>query len=549
MTTTERGDAASAATRGSDRFTTDDPRWWLPLFAGTLLLLRFAVANMGRFAEGDDISIAAGVAAVLRDSPGDAYRYGVQVGYYHLVAFITGLLGGRLLTIPDVMIALSVVAGVVIPVAGVRMFRADLTRGERWMVGALLAANPIVWQAGRYGNTAIVSVALTIVSAAILSNRPGWRGEAIAMLCFAGAISVRADSVLASAALLAMLWRTHRSIVRAALPLALCGVVVAGTFASLLLLDPRMSDVVRSVARHTINPIKTRFLEFLLFGISPVPLLMAAAGARDLQRSRAYLLAILGAWIVPFTAFYFTNTTTTRYLMQLVSPLTIAAAVGVLGTLGASGWQRLASQTIVFPLVFVHLLVGLSDFSPSQRRSWLTDAVLPSDDGPVYTGALLYKSFVLRPARDRIWWRPQRFAPWNEVERSLVQAFDTLRTETRAGTRITFMTYPATNNEAHYFAQVAGVTVTEQEPGPAFGRVTRMTLGGVKLTMVGLQHLAQTRRPVPVAAGDELWTIFPSRAVADSLVAPILPSGLTLRALPDWPGAKRLWRYTVERGS
>lgn len=541
--------APPRSARASHAPTDGEPWWWLALFAALLLLLRFAVANLGRFTEGDDISIAAGVAALHRDSPGDAYRYGVQVGYYHLVSWLTGVLGGRLLTIPDVMVWLSIVAGVVIPVAGVRAFRDELTRGERWLVGALLVANPIIWQASRYGNTAIISVALTVVAATILSNRPQRTGEALAMACFAGAMFERADAVLATGGLFALLWRTHRAIVRAAVPLALCGGVVAGAYAALVLFDPRMGDVVGAVAQHSINPISTRFLEYFLFGVSPVPLLMAAAGARDLQRGRAMLLAVIGAWVVPFVAFYFTNTTTPRYLMQLMPPLAIASSVGVLGSLAAAGWRRVASQAVVFPLVFAHLFVGLSDFSPAKRRSWLTDAVLPSDDGPVFTGALLYKSFVMRPPAERVWWRPRRFAPWNEVERSLVLAFDTLRTGSRRGKRIALITNPSYGNEAHYFAQVAEVEIAGQEPGMAFNRLTRTTLGGATITMAGARLLAESKRQLPAAAGDEVWGLFPSRAVADSLLRPLVAPGLVLRPQPDWPSAQRLWRYTVEPGS
>ena len=533
----------------TDEANEHEPWWWLLLFAVGLLVLRFSVATWGRFTEGDDISIAAGVAALERGALGDAYRYGVQVGYYHLVAFLNKVSGGDLLAIPDVMVAISVVAGVVIPVAGVRAFRDELTRGERWMAGALLAANPIIWQASRYGNTASASVALTMGAATILSNRPSWRGEALAMACFAGAMLMRADAVLATGVMFALLWRTHRSFVRAALPLVLCGGVVAAIFGSLLLFDPRMGDVLKSVEQHSERPITTRFVEFLVFGMSPVPLLMAAAGARDLQRGRPLLLAVLGVWMLPFVAFYFTNSTTARYLMQLMPPLCVAAAVGVRGSLARAGWPRTVSWAVVLPLVFAHLFTGLSDFSPARRRSWLTEAVLDSDDGPVYTGALLYKSLVLRPDRERRWWSPPRFAPWNEVERSLTLMFDTLAAGTRRGQRVVIVTNPAYGNELHYFAQVAGMTMLGNEPGPEFGRVWRMAKGGAVVTTVGMNHLREVRAPLPVTAGDELWGVFPSRAVSDSLMLPIVPSGLTLRPLADWPNAKRLWRYTVERES
>lgn len=526
-----------------------EPRWWLPTFVVCILLLRIVGADFGRFYEGDDISLAAGIAALVRDGPGDTYRYGVQVGYYHLLAWLTALAGGRLMSIPDLMTWVSVLAGTMLPVVATRAFRHDLTRGERWMFAALLVANPVIWQASQYGNTATLSVALTLATLTILSNRPGALWEGVAMACLAAAILVRADAVLASGAVFAMLWRTHRSFVRAAMPLVICGAAVAGTFAALLLFDSRMDGVVQSVAAHLQNPITTHFATYLLYGMSPVPLLMAAAGARDLQRSRGWVLAILGAWIVPFLAFYFTNTTTPRYLMQLMPPLCIAAAVGTLGSLAPTGWARIATRAVVLPLTFLHLFVGLGEFSPTTHRGWLTESMLSSDDGPAWTGALLYKTFVRRPDREQAAWRLQRFAPWNEVERSLVQAFDSLATGSRRGHHVTIVTSAGTGNELHYFAQVAGVHFLSAEPGPEFGRRWRMEHGGASLTTVAMYHLRAARTPVPVAEGDELWGVFSARAEADSLLLPALPPGLAARPLPDWPGALRLWRYTIERGS
>lgn len=525
-----------------------EPRWWLPLFAAGVLLLHIVGADFGRFYEGDDISIAAGIAALVRDAAGDTYRYGVQVGYYHLLAWLSALSGGRLMSIPDLMTWVSVIAGAMIPVVATRAFRRDLSRGERWMAGALLVANPVVWQSSQYGNTATLSVALTLATIAILSNRPGVLGEGIAMALLAAAILVRADAVLASGAVFVILWRTHRAFVRAAAPLVLCGATVAATLAALLLLDPRMDGVLQSVAEHAQNPITTRFATFLLYGMSPVPLLMAAAGARDLQRSRGWILAILGAWIVPFVAFYFTNTTTPRYLMQLMPPLCMAAAVGTLGSLASEGWARLATRVVVIPLTFAHLLVGLGEFSPATRRGWLTESMISSDDGPAWTGALLYKTFVRRPDRGRATLRLRHFAPWNEVERSLLQGFDSLATGSRRGRRVTIVTAAGTGNELHFFAQVAGVHFRDAMPGPEFGRRWHLEHGGTSLTTVGMYHLQATHTPVPVAAGDELWGIFDSRGAADSLLLPALPPGLTARPLPDWPGALRLWRYSIERG-
>jgi hypothetical protein len=520
--------------------------WWLIAgFTALLFVLRFAAARFGTFAEGDEISIASGVAAVQRGVTGDTYRYGVQVGYYHLVSAITSLLGGRLLTIPDVMTWLSVLGGTAIPVAGALAFRHDLSRHERWLVGALLAANPVIWQAARYGNTATVSVAFTVIALAVLSNRPQRMGEAAAMACLAVAIFLRADAVLASGVAFALLWRTHRALVRSALPLVVCGAVVAVTFAWLLANDPRMGDVVGSVASHGSDEILTRFLEFLLVGMSPVPLLMAAAGARDLQRERPLLLAILAAWVVPFGVFYYTNTTSPRYLMQLMPPLCIAAAVGILRSFAASGWARTVSKAVVLTLSFVHLLVGLTNFNPARKRSWLTEATLPSHDGPVYTGALLYKTFVLRPDHEKAWWRLRRFAPSNQAERSLVQLFDSVATPGWQPRPVVLVTAGGYGNELHFMAHVAGASIVGQEPGVSFNRVTRFRLREQELVAVGVPDLESRKGHLPVRAGDELWALYFSRERAANELRALLPPGLALASLPDWPRAERLWPFRV----
>ncbi len=193
------------------------------LFALFVFALRALASGVGSFMEGDEISIASGIAAIVRDVPGVTYRYGVQFGYYRLVAFLTMLTGGDLTRIPIVMSWLSLVSGVVIPVCGLFAFRDELSVRERWLVAALLTANPIIWLSARYGNTAMPSVACTALAITILSNRPRLLGEVVAMCSFAVAITLRADAVLVSGGVFFLLWRNHRAFIRAALPLALVG--------------------------------------------------------------------------------------------------------------------------------------------------------------------------------------------------------------------------------------------------------------------------------------------------------------------------------------
>ncbi len=522
-----------------------DPWWWLVAAGAGLLALRYLAANFGVFTEGDEITIAAGLAAIQRDMPADLYRYGVQFGYYHLVTLLTAVAGGEVYRIPDFMVALSVLAGVALPLMGVLAFQDALSRGERWLLGALLVANPVIWQSSQYGNTAMPSVALTAAAACLLSNRPGRAGTVLALVLFAAAILVRADAVLVSAGLFALLWRQHRNVWRAGLPLVATGMVVGLVVLLALRFDPRMGDLVGQVTSHANDEYLTRFVEFLVFGMSPIPLLMAVAGARDLQRTQPLLLAVLAAWVLPLVVFYFPGTTSPRYLLQLMLPLSVAAAVGVWGSLPAVGRWRRVGGVAILGATFVHLFVGLSAFSPSRSRSWLTEATLPSHDGPVYTGALLYKTFRMRDPRPGRVGEVFRFAPSAEIEKSLAQMFDTLRAGGRQGERVTLLVENGYAEVSQFMAQAGGVRVVGFEPGLPFNRVTRMELGGADFVLVGMGHLKATEERLPVQPGDELWTLFRTRPDAERALAAERPPGVDLVALEPWPGATRLWRYRV----
>lgn len=522
-----------------------DPWWWLVAAGTSLLVLRYLAANFGVFTEGDEITIAAGLAAIQRDMPADLYRYGVQSGYYRLVTMLTALAGGEVYRIPDFMVALSVLAGVVIPLMGVLAFQDTLTRGERWFLGALLVANPVIWQSSQYGNTAMPSVALTAAAACLLSNRPGRAGTVLAMALFGAAILVRADAVLVSAGLFALRWRQHRNVWRAGLPLVVTGIVVGLVFLLALRFDPRMGDLVGQVTSHANDEYLTRFVEFLVFGMSPIPLLMAVAGARDLQRRQPLLLAALAVWVLPLVVFYFPGTTSPRYLLQMMLPLSVAAAVGVRGSLPGAGRWRLVGRVAVVGATFLHLFVGLSAFSPSRPRSWLTEATLPSHDGPVYTGALLYKTFRMRHPRPGRTGAVFRFAPSAEIEKSLAQMFDTLRAGGRRGARVTLLVENGYAEVSQFMAQAGGVRVVGFEPGLPFNRVTRMELGGAEFVLVGMGHLKATDEGLPVRPGDELWTLFRVLEEAEQALEAERPPGVGLVALETWPGATRLWRYRV----
>ena len=516
------------------------------LFALGVLVLRMLASNVGRMSEGDEISIAASIVSIVRDVPGDAYRYPVQFGYYRLVATLVSVFGGDPSRVPIVMSWLSILAGVVIPVAGLLSFRHLLSAGERWMVGLALVANPIVWMSSRYGNTAMTSVALTVSAIAILSNRPKRGTEVLALALFGCAVMVRADAFLVSGAILALLWQNHRGVVRTFAPLAITGAIVLGVVLVLRLADPRMESVAAAVGSHVGAPIKTRFFDFLLWAMSPLPLLFAAVGLRELHRERRALFVALLAWCVPPMLFYFSTVTTPRYHLQAAIPLVLASAVGMLSFVDGSGLRRRLAWVAVAGLGFVHLLIGLSYFSPSERRSYLKDATIPSDDGPVWTGALLYKSFVQRrvePAR----LLTSHFRASNGAELTYAHAFDSLASGARRGRRVVIANGGGYSSTMHLFANMAGVLVTNRKPGLDFDRETEMKLGGATVISIGTSPLRKTTVQLPLRVGDELWVVDKDSASAMREIEGHLPPEVVLVPQPAWPSAPRMLRFIARQ--
>lgn len=516
------------------------------IFTLLVFLLRALATGMGGFMEGDEISIASGISAIVRDVPGVTYRYGVQFGYYRLVALLTTIAGGDLTRIPIIMSWLSLVAGVVIPLCGLFAFRAELTVRERWLAAALLTANPIIWLSARYGNTAMPSVACTAVAITILSNRPALLGEVLAMCCFALGITLRADAVLVSGGVFFLLWRNHRSFVRATLPLAAVGGTILLLLLALRAKDPYMASVADALTSHIANPIRTRFFDFLLWAISPFPLFFAAAGLREAQRTRGTLFLALLAWVGPPFAFYFTGTTTPRYLLQGVVPLTLAAAVGMWSFVESGGARRFVSLALVFGLGFVHLFIGMSDFYPSRARSFLKDAEIASDDGRVWTGALLYKSYVrngLAPGRVLT----THFRATGGGERSLAALFDTVATGTRRGARVLVVSAGGYGNTLHFFAHLAGAAPDRATPCATWDSPCTMQLGGTRLDVVSLAALRGTTQVVDVRDGEEVWVVGRESDAARSELAPHLPPSLALEAQPGWTSAPRMVRFVTRQ--
>jgi len=506
-------------------------------------------ASYGAFYEGDEISIASGIAGIARDNAAFLYRYGPQVGYYRLVEWLTALFGGAVLTIPVVMTTLSVLAGTFIPIAGLYAFRDDLTKVERWLLAGTLAANPILWTSSRYGNTAMPAAALVVAAVLLLSNRPQRRGEITALALFGLAILVRADSVLATGAIGVLLWRNHGSFRAAFVRVALLGAILAAIYGALFALDPYMIQIFGDVRAHLTTPDRTRFFELLIWAVSPFPLAYAILGLRDLEPGRRWLLAIVAAWCVPSMGFYFAATTTPRYFVLPAFAIAIASAVGMYSVARiAPRWPRLA-WAVVLLTASIHMFVGLSNFYPNVKRGWLTDARVGSHDGDVLAGAFLYNSYVqhhpalLHP-------RVGQLAP---VEQSYVPAFDALARGAHRSENIVLIYSGGEGHVVHFFAQNASATVADKRRRYRNDDPVSYDIGGARLTALGLYKFDDDTSPrVPVKAGDVVWLL--NRAPGngpdtESRVAAHMPPGLTLGTPARLHDTPLLWSFRVQQSA
>ncbi|MGQ0539157.1 MAG: hypothetical protein ACT4R6_09450 [Gemmatimonadaceae bacterium] len=506
-------------------------------------------ASYGQFYEGDEISIASGVAGIAQDNPAYLYRYGPQLGYYRLVQGITEVAGG-VPAIPIVMVTLSVIAGTVIPVLGLYAFRDDLTRVERWLLAGTLAANPILWTSSRYGNTIMLGAALAVAAAALLSNRPRRLGETVALGLFGLAILVRADIVLLSGGLGVLLWRNHGSWRAAAARIAVLGMLLALVYAALFAADPHLQQILGDVRSHLTTPDRTRFFEFLVWAVSPFPLAYAILGLRELEPARRWLLATIAAWCLPPFAFYFASTTTPRYFVLTVFALAAASAVGMVAIARLlPRWPRTA-WAIVLLSGSLHLFVGLGNFMPSVRRGWLTDARTGSHDGDVLAGAFLYNSYVQNDVRSAGILHPVvgRRSP---VERSYAAALRDIGAGRHRDEEIVLIYSGGEGHAVHFFAQQGGARMLAKGRRGVLDDWVTYGLGGARLTTFGVfQFDADSARRVPVESGQRLWWLSRQDDAArlDPRITARLPAGIVLEDETRVPGTPRLWSYRVAAG-
>lgn len=504
-------------------------------FTALLLVLRVAGIYNLYFFEEDEVSIAAGVSALVRDNVGDLYRYSPQLGYYRLIEFLDLLFGGNVALVPAIMKLWSALMGVVVPVAALFAFRAELTSRLRWLAALVLAVNPIVWKSSQYGNSAMAALGIVCVALVILSNKPRRPQEILALVMFVAAVLVRADSVLLLPLVYLLLYRNHLSFRMATQRLVLLVLALLAVYGTLLLLDPRLDDAVSAVSRHfTINR-KTMFWEYMIWAMSPMPLVFAILGLSHLLDRRPFLLLALLLWLLAPMAVYFTATTTPRYFLLTTMPMALATAVGMTDLaerLGQRTKPGLAWSAVAIA-AFLHLLVGMGQFQSSWRMSPFYGPTIRTDDGRMPTGALLYDTYLRYGLLGQSLHNPgfgQLPKPhWEGLV--FTKALQIMGSDARAGHTTVLLLDTGYGHAFHYHAQVAGARYLSRKPTDSsipFSSETWLELGKSQIMTVSIQthHYTELER-FSVAAGDQIWvmgtTPFPDQVALDKL-----PPGLVL---------------------
>ena len=366
---------------------------------GMLLVIRSLSVFSVYFFHVDEVSIAAGAAALVRDNIAGVYHYTPQLGYYRLVEWIDLLLGGDVSFIPGIIKALSALAGAVIPTLGLFAFANELSVRERWLAVLSLAVNPIIWTSSQYGNTAMVATALATAGLVILSNTPRPIARIGGLALVGAATFVRADSVLLAPLVLFLLYRSVGSWGSALLWSACFGGAMLLAYAAILMFDPRADNAAAAVASHLTNTNPKHFWSFVLWTMSPIPLVFAIWGMYGLRQRPPVLVALL-LWCLPTLLFYAPAATIPRYFLNIVVPLSMAAAAGL-----AEAARRLpprlgslSARIAIAGLATAHLIVGFGYLTRGHRvPAPFAGGDAPTQEGEVLpTGALIYRTIATR---------------------------------------------------------------------------------------------------------------------------------------------------------
>lgn len=521
-----------------------------PLLIATLAIVLLAARLLGAhfiaFYQHDEVLLAASVATLARDSIGDVYRYGPQIGYYRLVEGLQSLLGGDLRTVPIIMITLSTLSGTIIPLCGLFAFPNLLTSTERWVLAGLLVINPILWMSSTYGNSAMPSAALLVVAVAILSNWPRPALEAAALALYGAAILVRADAVLAFPLVVLLLHLRYREIRVTLTRTAPLVIVLAVVYGFLFLTDTHMATALEGVKGHLTSPaFETRFWDYLLWSTSPLILAFAVVGVRELLAARRQLMACVAVWCLPFFAFYYSSTTSPRYFVPTAMPVMVCSSVGAMALIPLlAPLRRWLAAAVLALLATLHLFIGLSHFTPGSPKNLLEQAQFETHVGPLWTGAYLYKTYFTPWFLGRSLRHPG-FGRDNRTQQTLDSSLAAVATGAERGHTIVVLLGGWNGHVFHYYAQVHGAHYTSRAPGPeftTFATETWMTLGGARLMSIrwaNPEYRAMQR--LPVGPGDQVWVLAFNSEI-DNLLRAQVPRDLALVVDDDTKPPVRRYR-------
>ncbi len=512
-----------------------------------LLVARLLAANRGYFYEGDEISIAAGVAQLLNGDLGPFYRYAPMLGYYRLTQVVSGLFGGTE-HIHAAMLALSAFAGAAIPAAALRAFVSELSPRTRVLTAALLFANPALWIASQYGNAGVVSVALVVLGAVVLSNRGDvWRLP-LGLLLYSLGVFVRADAVLAAPMIALLVYRRFGTWRPALTALGTAAVLGALTYALLFALDPALEGGGASLSAHFEDAYITHFFEHLMWAFSPFVLAFIVLGGREGLARRDPLLWVLLLGVLPAFGFYFSATTTTRYFLISVFPLSILGAWGAtaLAELAPVG-RRGGEWALVLGAAFIHLFVGLGYFTARPFSERFKAPSFDTHDSGMPTGALLYQAYLRGGVFGRSL-RGPRFGSRSELAQSLDPVLR--RTSDGAGPeRVTLLFHGWNGHAAAYHLAAAGARVVAGASQGGQGEPIVYNLGRTALTLrFYRQGVSDPPDDLALSAGDELWLLRPIAGFPDARILGALDPGFTLRRTGEEGSYLETYRVVAEEG-
>lgn len=511
------------------------------VFAVALLVLRLLGMYTWYFWEEDEYALVTGVAALVKNEIGGGlYRYGPQLGYYRLVEWLA--IAGRVSIdlLPYLVKVLSALSSVALPILGLFFARHSLTAAQRWGLAGVLSINPIIWHSARYGNTAMVQMAIAFAGIVLLSNGARGTRALVALSLIGGATLIRADAVLLWPLAAFLLWRTHRDSPAVALRWGVgFTLIMAAVYGVLFSFDPRMDNIGAEVAEHVLNGrFPTLFWEYLIWSFSPIPLMFAVLGARRLLLEDRAFGMVIGVWcLFPFL-FYFGSTTTPRYFVLTavpVSVLTVLGAFELISTLSRV-WRPALVRVAVTGALSVHLFVGLGHFTPDSALNPLLGPSFKTHDYFVPTGALLY--FTYNPGgeflKDLV--PPSGFGVGHPEHDGFQVLLDDLRKEARPGRTAVVLLNTWFGHGFHYYALDRGAEYESRAPGMYFATETWLRLYGMRIMTIATwsPYYAELDR-IPVQPGDLLYVVrdyeFPTplddeRLPADVKVSPSAPMDL-----------------------